>query len=125
MLATISFVFGILLGTIVLNGTRRREVEQAGQTQRPTTLSWWTLVLGLTTVTALILGLRLTSSTGDLSMVLLNISIACAFAAVITGIGNLRRQVRDLPTWVGLIAGLTPAIFWIAFAVGHIISPGE
>lgn len=122
MLATLSLAFGVLLGTIVLNRTRS-EGEQGRQTQRPTTLSWLTLVFGLTTATTLVLGLRLTPSTDDLSMVLLNISIAFAFAAVIAGLGNLRRQVRDLPTWVGLIAGLTPAIFWIVFAIGNIISP--
>jgi uncharacterized membrane protein YozB (DUF420 family) len=125
MLASISFVFGILLGTIILATTRRREPEVGGLAQRPTALGWWTLVLGLIAVMACVPGLWLTASTNDLSMVLLNISIAFAFATAVVGIGNLKRHDRHWPTWVGLVAGLLPAIFWIAFALGNILGIGE
>lgn len=125
MLASISFVFGILLGTIVLATTRRRELEVGGLAQEPTALGWWTLVFGLIAVISCVIGLWLTGSTNGLSMVLLNSSIAFAFATAVVGIGNLKRHDRHWPTWVGLVAGLLPAIFWIAFALGNILGIGE
>ncbi len=125
MLATVSFVFGVLLAIIVLALTRRREVEVSRPASKPTALGWWTLVFGLIAVTAFALAAWLTPG-GNIPGLGLNlISIAFAFAAVLVGVGNLMRRDRHWPTWVGLGAGLVPAVFWVAFAVGNILGLGE
>ena len=52
-------------------------------------------------------------------------SIACAAAAVIIGVGAVLRRDRRWPTWVGLAAGVIPAVFWIAFVVGNLLGLGD
>ncbi len=124
MLATVSFVFGILLATIVLVVVRR-EPEVVGAAPKPTTLGWCTLAFGLTAITAFAVAMWLTPRSNNSGLGLNLISITLAFAAVVIGVGNLIRRDRHWPTWVGLVAGLTPAVFWIAFAAGNILSFGE
>lgn len=124
MLATASFAFGILLALIILAAARRRELAVGGLVPKPTPLGWCTLAFGLTAVTAFTLALWLTPSGNLPGMGLWLISIATAFAAVVVGVGTLRRRDRHWPTWVGLVAGLAPAVFWIVFAVGNLLAGG-
>jgi hypothetical protein len=122
MLAVASFAFGILLAIIVLAVTRR-EPEVSGPAPPSRYLGWYTLVFGLAAVTAFVIGLWVRAS-GNLSGMadwLLNLSIALAFAAVWVGVGALRRRERHWPTWAGFVAGLAPAIFWIAYAAGNFL----
>ncbi|MBN1452078.1 MAG: hypothetical protein JW963_13765 [Anaerolineales bacterium] len=123
MLATVSFVFGILLAIIVLALARRQEAQVSGLASKPTGLGWWTFAFGLVAVTAFALAAWLTPAGNILGLNL--ISIAFAFAAVLVGVGALMRRDRHWPTWVGLGAGLVPAVFWVAFAVGNILGLGE
>ena len=125
MLATVSFVFGILLATIVLVIVRRQEPEVAGVAPKPTTLGWCTLAFGLTAITAFAVPAWLTPRGNNSGSGLNLVSITFAFAAVVIGVGTLMRRDRHWPTWVGLVAGLTPAVFWIAFAAGNILGFGE
>jgi hypothetical protein len=125
MLATVSFVLGILLATIVLAVARRREAEAGVAAPKPTALGWCTLVFGLTAVTALVVATWLAPRGDNSGMGLFLISIAFAFAAVVVGIGTLMKRDRHWPTWVGLVAGLAPAIFWIVFAAANILSFGD
>jgi hypothetical protein len=127
MLATVSFAFGILLAVIVLAVTRRRVPEGGGQAPKPTTLGWCTLVFGLAAVTAFALALwgPPTGNIPGVALGLPTLSIALAAATVVVGVGAFMRRVRHWPTWVGLFAGLVPALFWITFAAGYILGFGE
>ena len=80
---------------------------------------------GLTAVTAFAVAAWLAPRGNNPGPGLNLISIAFAFAALVVGLGNLMRRDRHWPTWVGLVAGLTPAVFWVAFAAGNILSFGE
>jgi hypothetical protein len=125
MLATVSFVFGVLLATIVLAVVRHREPEVVGAAQKSTTLGWCTLAFGLIAVTAFAVAAWLTPRSNNSGLGPNLISITFAFAAVVVGVGSLIRHDRHWPTWVGLVAGLTPAVFWIAFTAGNILGFGE
>jgi hypothetical protein len=128
MLATVSFISGILLASIILAVVRRREPEGIGATRKPTALGWCTLAFGLTAVTAFVVAALLQprgNNSGNSGLGLNLISITFAFAAVVVGVGSLLRRDRLWPTWAGLVAGLAPAVFWIAFAAGNILGFGE
>lgn len=112
MLASASLAFGILLAAIILAVTRRHEPQMGGPAPKPANLGWWTLAFGMIAITAFALAVW-------------PISIAFAFAAVLVGVGTLKRHDRHWPTWVGLGTGLAPAIAWIAFAAGNIFGLGE
>lgn len=124
MLATISFIFGIFLAVIILAVARRREPE-AGSALKPTALGWCTLASGLTAVTSLAVAMWLSPRSDNSGTGLFLVSITFAFAAVVIGIGTLIKHDRHWPTWAGLIAGLVPAIFWILFTAGNILSSGD
>jgi hypothetical protein len=113
----ISSVFGIALAAVLLMITRRGRPVADGPATRPTALAWWTLAFGLMSATAFALTTWWTITNNVVGRGLNLISITFAFAAVVTGIGNLARHDRHWPTWIGMIAGLIPALFWTAFAV--------
>lgn len=126
MLASVSFVLGILLAAIVLVFTRRQGGD-AGPSPAPSALGWWTLGLGLAALAAFalsVLGPR-TEDIRWLAILLPNLSIALGPAAVVAGAGALMRRERHWPVWVGLIAGLVPALFWILFAAGYLFGFGD
>lgn len=125
MLATVSFAFGIFLATIVLVVARRRDPDMSGPAPKPTALGWWTLAFGLTAVTAFAMSAWPTPGGNIPELRLPLISITFAFAAVVVGVGTLIKRDRHWPTWVGLIAGLAPAVFWIAFAAGNLLGFGD
>ena len=125
MFATVSFIFGILLAVIVLVLARRRGPQADGPAPKPTTLGWCTLAFGLIAVTAFVVGTWLSPRADDSGMGPFLISIIFAFAAVVVGIATLVKRDRRWPTWVGLVAGLVPAIAWIMFAAGYILGFGE
>jgi 4-amino-4-deoxy-L-arabinose transferase-like glycosyltransferase len=117
MLATVSFVVGILIAALVLNVTRQAP-EADEPPKKPTTLAWWTLALGLAEILMLALGML---APGNIGRWLGPIAYAFAAAAVVVGITTLRRKDRHWPTWVGLIAGLAPALFLLVFAAAYIL----
>lgn len=125
MFAAISLSFGILLAIVILAITRRGKPVVGGPAQRPTVLGWWTLAFGLIAATAFALTIWWTITSNIVGRGLNLISIAFGFAAVVVGVGNLVRRDGHWPTWIGLIAGLIPAVFWTAFAVVNILSLGE
>lgn len=125
MLGSISFISGILLAAIVLAATRRKQTEAGWPAPKPTALGWWTLASGLTAIIAFTLSAWLAPTGRINEHGFWLVSIAFSFAAVVTGIGNLRRGDRHWPTWAGLVAGLVPAMIWIAFTAGHIFGPGD
>ncbi len=116
MLASVSFVFGILLaiGIVFVFGRRK-----------PAALGWCTLALGGIAAIALVLATSLDSGGTNIGLPFYLTSIAGAAAAVVVGVVAVKRQARRWPTWVGLALGLVPAIFWIVFALGHVIGPGD
>lgn len=125
MLATVSFVFGILLAIIVLAVARRREPDVDGPAPKPTILGWYTLAFGLTAVTAFAVAAWLTTGGNSSDPGLWLLSIVFAFAAAAVGVGALMQRDRHWPTWVGFVAGLAPAIFWIVFAAANLLGFGE
>ena len=125
MLATVSFVIGILLAAVVLVVDRRLEAAEVGSAPKPSVLGWCTLAFGVTAVTAFVVSPWLALRGSDSGSALNLVSTAFASASVLVGVGTLLRRDRRWPTWVGLVAGLVPAVFWIAFAAGHLFSFGE
>ena len=118
----ISFIFGILLAIIILVIARHGQQLVGGPAQRPTALGWCTLGFGLTAATAFALTIWWPISSNIVGRGLNMISIAFAVAALVVGIGNLLRRDRHWPTWVGIIAGLIPGVFWTAFAAASSFS---
>ena len=125
MTATIAFLFGILLGAIVLAIVGRGKPTTSRPTPTPTALGWCTLSLGLVAITAFAGAAVLTPSGGGLGPSLSPISIAFALAAVVVGLGTLRKHDRHWPTWVGLAAGVAPAVAWSAFAAAYVLGFGD
>jgi pimeloyl-ACP methyl ester carboxylesterase len=124
MLATVSFTFGILLAIVVLAVAHYREPHVQGLAPQPTRLGWLTLAFGLTAATAFTLAALLTPNDNDSGLRLWLLSIALGPAAVLVGAWLLRRRDRHWPTWVGFVAGLMVAIFWIVFAAGNLLGLG-
>lgn len=120
MWATIAFLGGIACAGIVLAVCRAREPDSTDPAARPTALGWLTLAFGVTTVVAFVGGIFGEAGGGGYLA-----SIACASAAVIIGVGAVLRRDRRWPTCVGLAAGVIPAVFWIAFAVGNLLGLGS
>jgi hypothetical protein len=124
MLGIASFVGGTLLAAALLVvAGRKPQVE--GPTPKPTALGWWTLTFGVTGLLAFALAVLRTPNRNYPGLGLWLISIAFSFAAVLVGMGTLIRRDGHWPTWVGLVAGLTPAVFWIALAVVRTLGFGE
>ena len=111
MLASVSFFIGMVVGAVIVAVYRRSEQGALG---------WWTLGLGLSAGMALALSTWLVRA-NDTQLGVGLLSIAFGFASVVTGGESLRRGSRRWTTWVGLIAGLIPALFWIAFLIGHLV----
>ena len=114
--AAISFALGILLAIVILAVTRRG---------KPAAPGWWCFGFGLTAAIAFALTIWWPINSNAAGLGLNLISIAFAFAAVTLGVGNLIRRDRHWPTWVGMIAGLMPALFWIAFTAVNIFRFGQ
>jgi len=120
MWATIAFLGGVAVASVVLVVFRTREPRPAGASARPSALGWLTLASGITAAAAFGVGVFTDAKMGG------NLaSIACAAAAVMIGVGAVLRHDRFWPTWVGLAAGVIPAVFWSAFAVGNILGLGS
>ncbi len=120
MWATIAFLSGVACAGIVLVVCRAREPGPVDPAARSALLGWLTLAFGVMAIIAFVSGiLREAGGGGYLA------SIACASAAVIIGVGGVLRRDRRWPTWVGLAAGMVPAVFWIVFAVGNILGLGS
>ena len=121
----ISFLFGIALAIVILAITRRGKPLTDEAAQGATPLGWWTLAFGLTAAMAFALSIwwPIRSNLGGRG--LNAISIAFAFAAVVDGIGNLMRQDFRWPTWVGILAGLVPAVFWLTLVAVNSLPLGK
>ncbi len=120
MWATIAFLVGVACAGIVLAVSRSRVPRSTGGSAQPSALGWLTLASGSTAAAAFAVGVFTDAEPGGYLA-----SIACAAAAVIIGVGAVLRGDRRWPTWVGLAAGVIPAVFWIAFAVGNILGLGS
>lgn len=119
MWATIAFLGGVAVASVMLVVFRTREPHPAGASAKPSALGWLTLASGIAAAAAFGVGAFTDAELGGYLA-----SIACATAAVIIGSGAVLRHDRRWPTWVGLAAGVVPAVFWIAFAVGNITGLG-
>lgn len=124
MFGIASFVGGTLLAAIIL-AVARREPQVQGPTSKPTTLGWWTLTFGVTGLMAFALAGWQTPNGNYPGLGLWLISIASSFAAVWVGVGALIGRDRHWPTWVGLAAGLTPAVIWTALAAVRFLGSAE
>ncbi len=119
MQATIALVLGIVLGSFLLLVTRRRKSAEGEPASRSAALAWVVLALGAAAVAVFALGFTPLGTRG----ILLSVSIALAFAAVASGLGGVIRGDRRWPIWLGLAIALVPAVFWVVFAVGEVVTP--
>jgi hypothetical protein len=118
MLASIAFVLGILIGTIVLTAVGRGITTQEGAPHQPTALGWCAFAFG---IVALAAGGLMMSRLIRFNIALL--SIALAVASMVIAVGALVKRDRHWPTWVGLGLGAIPFLFWVAFVVGELVGP--
>jgi tetrahydromethanopterin S-methyltransferase subunit C len=105
---------------VVLLVASRTVSHHVARPGKATTVGWSALWLGLVAFLA-----------GALMMVKIPIlsdarsSIALASAAMVVGVGAVFKGDRRWPTWVGLVASLIPALFWIFFFVGEFVGPAH
>ncbi|HEY5903844.1 MAG TPA: hypothetical protein VIU39_14930 [Anaerolineales bacterium] len=116
----ISLVAGIVIGVVILNLARSRG---AAADANPGLPAWLTLGLGLVALGSFALATWLSGTSGE-PAVLWWLSMLCALAAVVAGVGLVIRRDRRWPVWLGLAAGLIPAVLWLAFTVGEIMYSG-
>lgn len=121
-MASGSVIFGILLVILIWMIDRRRGTGAQAAEPKPIPLAWWTLGFGLGAIIALLLAMQLSHLRTGL---LWQVSIVFSCAALVLGIQTLRRRERRWPVWAGLAAGLIPALFWVAFALGYLLGIGE
>jgi len=111
MLASVSFILGILIAVTVLFLTR---------SDNPGLTGWLSLGFGLTASASLAIGAIARMGIGFNLL-----SILSGFAGAILGIGTLSRRIRGWQAIAGLATSLIPALFWLAFAAASIISGGD
>jgi len=117
MLAAISLLVGVVVGLVVLLIGRRRDDEGRLVFGAPW-LKWVTLGFGVTAVVVLAAGL-----VGSTALLPLTASITLAVASAELGLGQLITGGRHWAVWCGLVPGALAVAFWIAFAVGEVVSP--
>ncbi len=122
MMASGSVLFGILLAMLILLIDRRRGTGAQATEPKPLPLAWWTFGFGLGAFSALFAAMQLSRLRTGL---IWQVSIVFSCAALVLGVQTLRRQERRWPVWVGFFAGLIPALFWVAFALGYLFGTGE
>lgn len=120
MWATIAFVVGVVTAGIILAMTRAHTPDSDDPTTQPTALGWLTLAFGIIAATAFVFGMFTKTGIGGN---LVSISSACT--TIIVGSRAILRHDRCWPTWVGLVAGVIPGVFWIAFAIGNMLGLGN
>jgi hypothetical protein len=118
MWASISFVVGIVVGSIALFAVGRAVTSAGGPSEKPTALGWCALGLGLAALLAGVLMMVGMPAVSDA-----RISIALMAAAMVVSVGAAIRRDRHWPTWVGLTAGAIPALFWVLFVGGELVGP--
>lgn len=114
MFASLSLVTGIILGFAVIYASR----------DRLSALPWWTLFLALAGAAALFGATQLNRMRAPMEFQFWLLSIVLSFAAVITGIQAMRKGQTSWAAWLGLIAGVAGAGFWVWFALGNILMGG-
>lgn len=124
MLASTGFAFGLVIGSLVLVTARwRQPAATAGA--KPSALGWWSLAFGLGAVATFALAALGSGGEGGAGVLVYWVSNALALAAVVVGVGAWLRRDRQWPTWGGLVGGIAPVLFWLVFAIGHLVLPGE
>jgi len=111
MLASVSFILGILIAVTVLFLTR---------SDNPGLTGWLSLGFGLTASASLAIGAIARMGIGFNLL-----SILSGFAGAILGIGTLSRRIRGWQAIVGLLTSSIPVLFWSAFAAASVISGGD
>jgi hypothetical protein len=114
MFAMLSLAVGILLGMGVIYAFRNRL----------TALPWWTLILGLAGAAALFGATQLNRMQATMEFPAWLLSILLSFAAVIVGVQAMRKGQTTWAAWVGLIAGVAGAGFWVWFALANALMGG-
>lgn len=51
------------------------------------------------------------------------LTIPLGVSCVVSGIGAMRKNIRNWQVWLGLGLGSIPVLFWIVFAIGELIYP--
>ena len=113
-MSPIDFVWlglGIAAGALAIVFGGRSSSRGSGK-RKPTALGWCVLAFG---VISLALALMVTSG-GSWTWV-----SGAGMATLVAGIGALVKKDRQWPTWVGLVIGIVPALFWALFALGYLL----
>jgi len=120
MVASIALVLGLVIGVVVLLVAGRAASRHEARPGKTTTLGWSALWLGLVASLAGVLMMWKVPVFSDSRS-----SIALASAAMVVAVGAVIKGDRRWPTWVGLVAGLVPALFWIVFFVAELVGPAH
>ncbi|KAB7745718.1 hypothetical protein GA707_07400 [Nostocoides sp. F2B08] len=106
----VSIVAGVILAVVIVILGRRARPTEPDRSAMPGILGWAPLGLGLLT---LALAFAVTAGVSFSAV------IALGVATIIVAIAALRDHDRRWATWVGLVAGLVPTLFWGLFALGY------
>jgi hypothetical protein len=103
---------GVVAGIVLVVLPGRVKGLEGDNPGRPAMLGWMSLGLGATTV---VLSLLVTSKFGS---ALIPWVLAFGAAALTVAVGAIVKRERKWATWVGLVLGVVPALFWALFVLG-------
>lgn len=104
---------GVIAGLVMVFLAGRGLVQQGEKPSKTTALGWLTLGLGVVT---LALSVLVTSKPGS---ALIPWVLAFGAAALTVAVGAIVKKDRRWATWVGLVLGVVPALFWALFVLGY------
>ena len=117
MQASLSVLVGIVMGVVVLVFASRRGVFREDALHKTLPFDWIVLAAGALGLLILVTGMLFNTRWFPIPSILL-----APFGATLS-LGALIKKRRRWQVWVGLILGGLPALFWLLFFLGHVISP--
>lgn len=123
-----------LFGGLIIGGgawaVLGRRIDPENPPLRASALAWVALGLGATSFLMVASGLAapyLGEALGRTAVTVLAmpaaLSIVFAIASLVAAVGAFARHDRHWPTWVGIVVGGLPVLFWVAFVVAEIAFP--
>jgi len=129
MQALLGLFGGALLGAGLV-ATLGRRVDSERPSLRASALAWTSIGFGATALLMVVTGIFAGPIAGMLGVTVDTVtampaalSITFAVASVIAALGAWARHDRHWPTWVGIVVGGLPVLFWLAFLIGEIVVP--
>jgi len=110
--------FGVVAGVLAIVVGGRQVAKGSEKPEKPTSLGWSVLGLGLITVVLAALAMWGEGGSEQLPRI-----FAGGVATLIAGLGAIVKRDRHWPTWTGLVIGVLPAGFWGLFLAAFLLRP--